>query len=258
MMNALWVSATGMAAQQLNMDTISNNLANVNTTGFKSAHAQFADLYAQAVLGGTGAEGEPAAGEGLGTRTLGITREYSQGEIQTTGNPLDVAISGDGFLPLLKPDGTLTYTRDGSLQISSDGYLCNALGYRVSPEIQIPENASEIAVAADGTVTARTPTDAAPRALGQLELARFVNPAGLRAEGENLLTATTASGEAQVGTPGADGLGTILGGSLERSNVNLMTEMVNLILTQRAYEVNTKAIQSVDEMMRMANNLRRV
>jgi flagellar basal-body rod protein FlgG len=258
MMHALWVSATGMSAQQLNMDTIANNLANVNTMGYKSAHAQFADVFYQQVQNQEAAGDSPAApAVGLGTRNIAIAHEYSQGEISATGNPLDVAVQGDGFLQVVRPDGTLAYTRDGALQISGDGTLCNTQGYHLSPEIQIPADATDVSIAADGTVSVRTAADAVPRPVGQLELSRFVNPSGLQNLGQNLAAATPASGEPQTSTPGTNGLGVLAAGSLERSNVNLITEMVNMILAQRAYEVNTKAVQATDEMMRMANNLRR-
>lgn len=259
MMHALWISATGMSAQQMNLDTIANNLANVNTTGFKSSRAQFNDIFYRQVQQQEDGEGVQASGPavGLGTRNVGIQREFSQGALTATGKALDIAIQGDGFLQVSKPDGTLAYTRDGALQVSGDGYLCNAQGYRLSPEIQIPDGATDVSIAADGTVSVRTTQDVSLQAVGQLELARFINPAGLESEGQNLLSATSAAGEPQVSTPGTDGLGTLCAGNLEGSNVNMITEMVGMIQTQRAYEVNTKAIQATDEMMRMANNLRR-
>jgi len=259
MMQALWVSATGMNAQQLNMDTISNNLANVNTTAYKSSHAQFADIFYQQMRTEDGVgEGEPAGPAlGLGTRNVAMLREFTQGTIETTGNALDVAIQGDGFLQVIKPDGSPAYTRDGALKINGEGYLCTSQGYALSPEIQIPSDAAELTIAADGTITVKTPRDAEAQPVGQLELTRFLNPSGLQSEGQNLLTATSASGEPVAGTPGTDGLGALVAGSLERSNVNLVSEMVSMIQTQRAYEVNSKAIQATDEMMRMSNNLRR-
>jgi flagellar basal-body rod protein FlgG len=257
MMNALWISATGMSAQQLNMDTISNNLANANTTAFKTARAQFADIYYQQALGDSeAASAAPAAGQGLGSRNTSLTRMFSQGTVASTGNPLDLAIQGDGFFQVQKPDGSLAYTRAGAFSVNGDGKLATTQGYLISPEIQVPNDAQSVTMGADGTVSVTTAGSTAPRVVGQLELSRFVNPAGLTSQGENLYAATPAAGEPVVNTPGSDGLGTLAAGSLEQSNVNLVQEMVNMIQTQRAYEINSKAIQATDEMMRMTNNLR--
>lgn len=257
MIQSLWISATGMSAQQLNMDTISNNLANVNTTGFKSGRAQFADLFSQQLKPTEAEDGQAAVAVGLGTQNTAIDRSFTQGTVENTGNSLDLAIQGEGFFQILKPDGTLAYTRDGTLKVSSDSILCTSQGYPLTPEIRIPEDALEISIGTDGTVAVKCSGDSTAKTIAQLELTRFVNPAGLSSEGQNMFTATAAAGETIVNTPGQDGLGSITQGALERSNVNLVVEMVNMILTQRAYEVNTKAIQATDEMIKMANNLRR-
>jgi len=257
MMNALWISATGMSAQQLNMDTISNNLANANTTAFKTGRAQFADIYYQQALGDAeAAAAAPTPGQGLGSRNTSLTRMFTQGTVSSTGNPLDLAIQGDGFFQVQKPDGSLAYTRAGAFNINGEGKLATAQGYLLSPEIQIPGDAQSVSVGVDGTVSVTTAGGTVPRVVGQLELSRFVNPAGLTSQGENLYAASPAAGEPTVNTPGADGLGTLAPGSLEQSNVNLVQEMVNMIQTQRAYEINSKAVQAADEMMRMTNNLR--
>ncbi|NTV52185.1 MAG: flagellar basal-body rod protein FlgG [Candidatus Firestonebacteria bacterium] len=257
MMNSLWISATGMSAQQMNMDTISNNLANANTTAFKTSRAQFADIFFQQTQAAdeTAAAGSPLS-VGLGSRNMALSRMFSQGTIISTGNALDLAIQGDGFFQVQRADGSTAYTRDGSLRVDGEGKLSTAQGYALSPEIQIPSDAQAVTVGIDGTVSVTTAGSAVPRVVGQLELCRFLNPAGLTSEGQNLYTATTAAGEPTVNTPGQDGLGSLVPGSLEQSNVNLVQEMVNMIQTQRAYEVNSKAVQATDEMMRMANSLR--
>ncbi len=260
MMNSLWISATGMTAQQLNMDTIANNLANVNTTAYKSSRAQFADIFSQQVQKETGnitAAESGASTQGLGSRNTAIARMFSQGVVENTGNPLDLAIQGEGFFQVQKVDGSIAYTRDGSFRVDSEGRLTTAQGYLVSPEIIIPSDTQQVSISPDGTVNVLTPGYTAPRAIGQLEISRFINPAGLASEGQNIYTLTPAAGDPVVNTPGQDGLGNIAAGSLERSNVNLVQEMVSMIQTQRAYEINTKSIQASDEMMRMANNLRR-
>jgi len=257
MMNSLWISATGMSAQQLNMDTISNNLANANTTAFKTSRAQFADIfYQQTIKDGESDTANAVQSTGLGSRNTSLTRTFSQGTITTTGNALDLAIQGDGFFQVQRADGSTAYTRDGTFRVSGDGKLTTAQGYLVSPEIQIPNDASGVTVGADGTVSVTTASSATPRVVGQLELCRFVNPGGLSSEGQNLYTATSAAGDPVVNTPGQDGLGSVASGSLEQSNVNLVQEMVNMIQTQRAYEINSKAVQATDQMMQITNNLR--
>jgi len=260
MMRALMISATGMTAQQLAMDTISNNLANVNTTGFKASQAKFADVFYQQLHGIT--EGVRAEVQtppiGLGVRNAEIQRQFTQGVVESTGNPLDIAIQGEGFFQVLRPDGSMGFTRDGSFTVNAEGILCTAQGYPLSPIIEIPADAAEVQISADGTVSVKRVGDMVPRAIGQLELAQFINPSGLESLGHNLYASTVASGDPMVNTPGQEGLGNLVQGSLERSNVNLVQEMVNMILTQRAYEVNSKSIQAADEMMKMTNNLRRV
>jgi flagellar basal-body rod protein FlgG len=183
---------------------------------------------------------------------------FSQGTITTTGNPLDLAIQGDGFFQVLKADGSTAYTRDGSFRVNGDGKLTTAQGYLISPEIQIPTDAQAVTVGTDGTVSVTTAGSATPKVVGQLELSRFVNPAGLTSEGENIYSATVAAGQPIINTPGQEGLGSLAASSLEQSNVNLVQEMVNMIQTQRAYEINSKAVQASDQMMQMANNLKAV
>jgi len=259
MMRALMISATGMAAQQLAMDTISNNLANVNTTGFKASQAKFSDVFYQQVAEADAAGGAaPSLPVGLGVQNSQIQKIFTAGQFENTGNAMDFAIQGEGFFQVTRPDGTVAYTRDGALKINGEGVLVTSLGDVLAPEIQIPRDATEVSIGSNGVVTVARQGQNAPQAVGQLELAKFVNPGGLENLGQNLFQATPASGEALVNTPGQEGMGTLVQGVLERSNVNLVQEMVNMIFTQRAYEVNTKAIQSTDEMMKMANNLRRV
>lgn len=260
MLNALMISATGMSAQQIAMDNISNNLANVNTTGFKASKAKFADIFYQAIHEPqplTGAQGQQPT-IGIGVQNTAIERSFVQGTLEPTGNPLDMAVQGDGFFQVIRPDGTLAFTRDGSFKVSGEGLLCNSQGYPLMPEVQIPEDAIEVVMAADGTVSVKRMTDTMPRAVAQIELARFVNPGSLESLGQNLFAVTEASGQAIINTPGQEGLGNVVQGSLERSNVNLVEEMVAMIMTQRAYEINSKSIQAADDMMKMANNLRRI
>jgi flagellar basal-body rod protein FlgG len=192
----------------------------------------------------------------LGTRNTSVARSFAQGDISSTGNSLDLAIQGDGFFQVLKSDGTTAYTRAGAFRPNSDGRLCTAQGYPVTPEIQIPADAKSVTVGVDGTVSAITSQDTSSRVIGQLELSRFINPTGLSSEGQNLYTATAASGDAVTNTPGQDGLGSLVVGSLENSNVNLVSEMVNMIQAQRGYEINSKAVQASDDMMRITNSLK--
>lgn len=257
MLRTLMISATGMSAQQTALDLISHNLANVNTTGFKSSQANFSDLFYQqlAPAGETGVG--QTDGVGLGVTPAQVERCFTQGQLQTTSNPLDLAVEGQGFFQVLRPDGSLAYTRDGSFSLDSEGVLSTAQGLPLVPEIRVPSDASAVSIGSDGTVTVQRAGQAGAQAVGQLELAGFMNPNGLESLGHNLYAATVASGDPSVNTPGQDGLGLMVQGSLERSNVNLVEEMVNLIMTQRAYEVNTKSIQAADEMMRLTNNLRR-
>jgi len=262
MMRGLWTAASGMEAQQLNMDVVANNLANVNTTGFKRSRVDFQDLVYQTIrpAGTTVAEGaEVPAGiqVGLGSHPAAVQKVFSQGDFQQTQNPLDVAIEGDGFLQVLRPDGTIAYTRDGTLKLDSQGRLVNSDGFALEPEITIPAEATQVAIGADGTVSVSLPGQTQPQQLGQIQLAKFLNPAGLNALGKNLFAPTGASGEAITGTPGRDGFGTLGQGMVEMSNVRIVDEMVNMIVAQRAYEVNSKSIQTADDMLAIANNLRR-
>jgi len=262
MMRALWTAATGMAAQELNMDVLANNLANVNTAGFKKSRVDFQDLIYQTLRAAGTAEAEGAQVPtgiqvGLGTHPAAVQKLFSQGDLQMTNNQLDLAIEGDGFLQVMMPNGTTAYTRDGALKMDSQGRLVTSDGYALDPEITIPPEATSIAIGSDGTVSALLPGQSEPQQLGQIQLAKFLNPAGLQALGRNLFVATAASGEATPGTPGLEGLGTLRQGSIEMSNVSIVDEMVNMIVAQRAYEVNSKSIQSADQMLQIANGLLR-
>jgi flagellar basal-body rod protein FlgG len=262
MMSGLWTAASGMEAQQLNMDVVANNLANVNTTGFKRSRVDFQDLLYQTIspAGTTVAEGSqvPTGIQvGLGTEPAAVQKIFSQGDFNHTQNPLDVAIEGDGFFQVLRPDGTIAYTRDGAFKLDNQGRLVTSNGYALEPELAIPAEASEIAIGPDGTVSVLLPGQPAPQEIGQIQLAKFLNPAGLSSEGKNLYLPTGASGEPITGTPGLDGFGTLAAGMVEMSNVRIVEEMVNMIVAQRAYEVNSKSIQTADDMLAIANNLRR-
>ena len=261
MNTALWAAKTGLDAQQTQMANISNNLANVNTTGFKKGRAVFEDLIYQnlkQVGAATSQDTQAPSGLSLGTgvRVVATEKVFTQGSSNQTGNALDVAILGRGFLQVALPDGTLAYTRDGSMQLNSQGQLVTASGYAIQPSITIPNGAQSLSISSDGVVSATLNGESVPTQLGTLQLADFVNPAGLQPRGENLLTESAASGTAQVSTPGLNGLGTLQQGSVEASNVNVVEEMVNMIQAQRAYEMNTKAISGSDQMLQfLSNNL---
>lgn len=262
MMRSLWTAATGMEAQQLNMDVIANNLANVNTTGFKKSRADFQDLLYQTMRTAGAAETEgtqvPTGIQvGLGVRTGSIQKINTQGDIQNTGNQLDVVIEGDGFFQVMLPSGKYGYTRDGSFKVDGTGKLVTSDGYSIWPEITIPKEAGSVSFGATGAVIAKTNGETESQKLGDLKIVKFQNPAGLQNMGRNLLLATEASGEATEDAPGSNGLGTLSQGFLEMSNVKVVEEMVNLIVAQRAYEVNSKSIQTADEMLSIANQLRR-
>jgi flagellar basal-body rod protein FlgG len=251
---ALWVAKTGLDAQQTEMALISNNLANVNTTGFKKGRAVFQDLLYQNVSqvgAATTQNTEAPTGVNLGTGVNLVATEkvYSQGNINQTGNTFDLAINGNGFFQVLMPDGTMGYTRDGSFQLSATGQLVTASGYQVQPAITIPQGAQSVTVGTDGTVQVLMPGQSQPTTVGTLQLANFVNPAGLQPNGQNLLQQSASSGSATTGTPGLNGLGTLQQGAVESSNVNVVEEMVDMIETQRAYEMNTKAIETNDQML---------
>jgi flagellar basal-body rod protein FlgG len=259
MNQALWIAKTGLDAQQTRMSVVSNNLANVNTNGYKKGRAVFEDLIYQTVRQpGAQATQEAQLPSGLmlgtGVRTVATEKLFEQGNIVQTENALDVAVEGRGFFQILMPSGELGYTRDGTFQLNANGEIVMSNGYALQPGIVVPENAQSVTVGTDGTVSAQLPNEAAPVELGAIQLADFVNPAGLQAMGENLFLETAASGNAQQSTPGQNGVGTVLQGALESSNVNMAEELVNMIETQRAYEVNSKAISAADEMLQFVNN----
>lgn len=262
MMRSLWTAATGMAAQQTNIDNISNNLANVNTTGFKKSRIDFQDLMYQTLRQAgatTGADTQLPTGMqiGHGVREAAIQKVYTTGNFQSTGNSLDMAIEGDGFFRINLPDGTYGYTRDGSFKRDSQGRVVTSEGYTLEPQITIPETATDISISSEGIVTVTLPNETDPQEIGQIELARFVNPAGLESRGGNILKETAASGAAMVNNPGTEGTGTIIQKYLEMSNVQVVEEMVNMIVAQRAYEMNSKAITTTDSMLETASNLKR-
>ena len=255
---ALHVARTGLDAQAARMRVIANNLANVNTTGFKRDRAQFETLAYQTMTAAgapSSADAKYATGNSLGSgvQMTGTARLNTQGALSTTDNPLDVAIEGDGFFQIQMPDGRTGYTRAGNFNLSAEGLLVTNEGYAVQPQIQVPEGVESITIGKDGTVSAKMPGETEANTLGQLEIARFVNPAGLEAVGSNLLVETAASGAAQTGVAGLDGRGSIQQGALEASNVNVVQELVDMIETQRAYEVSSKMITATDEMLRNAN-----
>lgn len=262
MQRSLFIAATGMEAQRLSIDVISNNLANVNTTGFKKSRADFQELIYQGIreAGASTAEGvELPTGiqVGLGVQPAAVQKMFQQGDFVSTGNNLDLVIEGQGFFQIVKPDGEIAYTRSGALKLNSEGNIVNSDGYALEPAITIPPNALQISIAPDGNVSVMQAGSPAPTQVGQIELAQFINPGGLNALGKNLFSPTASSGEATTGNPGADGLGNINQGFLELSNVNVVEEMVNMIVSQRAYELNSKVVQTSDEMLATANNLRR-
>ena len=255
---AMHVARTGLDSQAARMRVIANNLANVNTTGFKKDRAEFETLAYQTMTvpgAPSSAENRYAVGLALGSgvQMTGTARVNTQGAMTQTDNPLDMAIEGDGFFQVLRPDGTTGYTRAGNFSLSAEGQIVTSDGMRLQPEISVPEGATAITIGADGTISAQLQGQAAPTELGRIELARFVNPSGLQAMGGNLYAESAASGTPQVGTPGLDGRGSLRQGSLEGSNVNVVQELVDMIETQRAYEVNSKMIQATDEMLRNAN-----
>jgi flagellar basal-body rod protein FlgG len=254
MIRSLWISKTGLDAQQMQLDTISHNLANVGTNGYKRAHAQFEDLLYQNLRQAGSQETQtnmlPTGLQlGTGVRPVGTSRNFSQGNLNRTENPLDLAINGNGFLQVQMPDGTTSYTRDGALRVDSQGQMVTANGYPLNPAITIPANSTNVTIGADGIVTALTPGNATPVQVGTLQTATFVNPAGLDPIGQNLFRETAASGTPAVGTPGLNGHGTVSQGYVETSNVNVVEELVSMIQTQRAYEINSKAISTSDQML---------
>ncbi|MDP9109463.1 MAG: flagellar basal-body rod protein FlgG [Pseudomonadota bacterium] len=260
MIRSLWISKTGLDAQQTQMDVISNNLANVSTSGFKRSRAVFEDLLYQ-TLRQPGAQSSqqtqlPSGLQlGTGVRPVATERIFTQGNLQQTSNDKDVAIQGAGFLQVLLPDGTTAYTRDGSLQIDNQGQLVTSSGFVIQPAISIPAGAQSLTVGRDGTVSVTLQGTAAPTQIGALQLATFINPAGLESKGENLYVETGASGTANTNTPGTNGAGILTQGYVETSNVNVVEELVNMIQTQRAYEINSKAISTSDQMLARLSQL---
>ncbi|WP_371363141.1 Flagellar basal-body rod protein FlgG [Sporomusa rhizae] len=261
MIRSLWTAGTGMVAQQANLDVISNNLANVNTTGFKKSRSDFQDLMYQTMRqpgAATGPDTQLPTGIqiGHGVRQVATQKMYGEGNFQNTGNPFDVAIEGDGFFQITMPDGNIAYTRDGAFKKDSQGRLTTSEGYPLEPQITIPEKSTNLTISSDGRVSVKNSAGATEE-IGQLTIARFINPAGLESIGRNLVKETEASGTASVGNPGEDGAGTLVNQYLEMSNVQVVEEMVNMIVAQRAYEVNSKAVQTSDDMLERAANLKR-
>jgi flagellar basal-body rod protein FlgG len=262
MIRALYTAASGMNAQQTNIDNIAHNLANVNTSGFKKSRVEFQDLvYQQVKQAGspTSTAGEAPIGLeiGLGTRSVATARDFGSGNLKNTGGTLDLAIEGRGFFQVSTPDGTTAYSRNGALHLNGQGQMVTAEGYALEPAITIPSNATSISISKQGIVSVSLPGQSAAQQIGTLELASFQNPAGLTALGGNLFAPTTASGDATNGVPGAEGMGTIAQGFLEESNVSVVEEMVNMILGQRAYEANSRVVKAADEMLSQVNNMAR-
>lgn len=254
MIRSLWISKTGLDAQQTNMDVTANNLANVSTNGFKRARAVFEDLLYQTIRQpGAQSSQQTQLPTGLqlgtGVRPVATEKIFTQGNLQQTSNPLDVAINGGGFFQVLMPDGATAFTRDGSFHVDAQGQLVTSSGFQVQPAITIPAKTLNVTIARDGVVSATLAGSAAPTQVGSLQLANFVNPAGLQSMGENLFVETAASGTAGTNAPGTNGLGLLSQGYVETSNVNVVEELVNMIQTQRAYEINSKAIQTSDQML---------
>ena len=262
MIRALYSAASGMTAQQLNVDNIANNLANANTAGYKTRRAQFQDLlYQNIVQPGSAASQSTTVPSGLqlglGTRSSSNEIIFTQGNFSQTDNPLDVVIQGNGFFQVRRASGDLAYTRDGSFQLDKDGNLVTSNGNIVEPQITIPANASSITIASDGTVSYMQPGQTAATKAGQIQIAGFQNPAGLNSLGQNLYQPTEATGAATLGSPGGqDGFGTLLQGYTEQSNVSIVQEFINLIVAQRAYEANSKVVKAADEMYQQVNNLK--
>ena len=260
MMTSLYTAATGMEAQKLNIDVISNNLANVNTTGFKRSRADFQDLMYQTIkdAGTVSSDGTilPTGIQvGLGVRPVAVQKIFLQGDFTYTGNPLDMVIEGDGFFQIAKPDGDIGYTRGGAFKLDADGRIVTSDGYPLDPSITIPTEATSITIGNDGQVSIMQSGSTAPTVVGQITLARFSNPAGLKAIGKTMFVETDSSGAPLTGTPGLEGMGTIGQAFLEMSNVNIVEEMVNMIVSQRAYEINSKAVITSDEMLQTVTNL---
>jgi len=262
MMRAMWSAAAGMNVQTMNMDAISNNLANINTNGYKAGRAEFQDLLYQTInTAGTNSSTTTTSPTNLqlghGARMSAVVSDFSTGSLQQTSSPYDMAIQGEGFFRVLQTDGTFAYTRDGSFTVDQNGVLVSSTGQTLDPQITIPQDALSVTIASDGTVTVTQQGQSTPQQVGQITISNFINPNGLTNLGHNLLQATLASGDPIDGVPGTTGLGTIQQSSLEGSNVDMATEMVNMIVGQRAYEANSKTIQTCDQMLQLVNSLKR-
>jgi flagellar basal-body rod protein FlgG len=261
MTRSMWISATGMMAQQLNIDVIANNLANVNTTGFKKSRVDFEDLMYQKLNVSNSYHNSEQQNVpvqvGLGVRSVGVPKIYTNGSFQQTGTELDLAIEGEGFFQVLLPDGQIGYTRAGVFKKDAEGYITTPEGFLLEPTIQIPEDAHEIFISPEGRVSISKKGDTDTEEIGQMYLVDFPNPAGLENKGRNLVVETGASGKPFENTPGLYGLGTIAQGYLEGSNVDIAEEMIQMIIAQRSYEINSKAIQTSDELLSLTNNLKR-
>ncbi|HTZ18883.1 MAG TPA: flagellar basal-body rod protein FlgG [Dissulfurispiraceae bacterium] len=261
MIRALFSAASGMSAQQMNVDVISNNIANVNTVGFKRSRPDFQDLVYQTMstAGASSSQSTviPTGMQlGLGVKPVAIQKLHSQGDFQSTGNSLDMVIEGDGFFQVTLPDGTINYTRSGAFKLDKDGKIVNSDGYPLEPSVTIPANTTSITVGTDGTVSVMQAGSTSAVQVGTIEIANFMNPGGLQANGKNLFVNTDASGDATTGAPGIDGRGTIQQGFLEMSNVNIVEELANLIIAQRAFEMNSKAVQTADQMLQNINAMK--
>lgn len=259
MAEPLWIAKTGLDAQKNRLSTISNNLANVNTTGFKRARTIFEDLIYQNVRQPGGQSSQDTIlpsglSIGTGVKTVATQKLYQQGSLLQTENPFDMAIEGRGFFQVLQPNGNVGFTRNGEFQVSANGQLVNSSGYALQPAINVPQNALSVTIGIDGTVSVSQPGNPIPAQVGTIQLADFVNPGGLQSLGGNLLGETAASGPAIVGSPDTLSFGNLVQGSLESSNVNVVEELVNMIETQRAYEMNSKAISTADQMLQYVNN----
>jgi flagellar basal-body rod protein FlgG len=261
MIRALWTAGTGMSVQQTNLDVVANNIANANTNGYKKSRADFQDLMYQTLrLQGATTESGNQVPTGIqighGAMLAAVQKVFLQGDFQQTSNELDVAIEGNGMIQITLPSGDKGYTRAGALKKDSQGRICTSDGYLIEPNITVPQNTTKVSIESDGTVSAQVDGQGAQQ-IGKIDLYTFPNLTGLKSIGKSLFQETDASGAAISGTPGQSGFGTLLQGYLEMSNVSVMQEMINLIVGQRAYEVNTKAIQAADEMLQMANNVKR-
>lgn len=262
MLRTLYIAASGMQAQTLNIDVIANNLANVNSTGFKKSRADFQDLLYETLrkagaASSAGSQVPTGIQIGHGTRPVATQKIFIQGDYQYTKNELDIAIEGDGFFEIIQPNGDSAFTRAGAFKLDKDGRIVTSDGFFIEPEISIPGESTMISIGTDGTVSVSQAGETEPTEIGTIQLNRFSNPAGLESIGRNLYIPTSASGDATVGTAGEEGFGTLAQGYLEMSNVSVVEEMVNMIVAQRAYEINSKAIKAADEMLQIANNIRR-